>query len=595
VSTGEWETFVTTPANDISHVFAVALGSGASIDNLEPIAFPNTDTTPADGNEDAVIVIPDANLSALTGALDDLLNGIAGTVSGNVTIDVTPDLPGADGFGAAKLYSVTYDTDGSGGGSGTTTLVFDSSNHVYTINMGADRGTLEIHDDGTYKYTPPSGGSVDYNPFYVEYTIQDADGDKSTAKILIDIQAAPVANTDHIYTNISGAFSVADSLLIKNDSDADNLNSQLAITAVVAAAGQATFFDGLSHAAAASSVDLDIGGGSNSIGNGETTSFDYTLADPDGNTGTGNVLVTYDTQDSIDGSNGNDILIGKDAGLHGGHGDDQIIGTGTHDLLDYSDVGGTWSLDLNAGTASVDGNDTFSGIDDATGGSGANTISGTSAANILNGGGGNDTLNGLDGNDTLNGGDGNDTLNGGNNDDTLNGNNNNDTLNGGEGNDSLNGGSGTDTLNGDNGNDVLTYDTSDTFNGGTGTDRVLFGENDSNVDAGFVARFSSIEVIDMTNGNNNDDLGPDSSLANSVNRINAQDVIDITDGGNTLYVAGNSGDEVWLNSGVWTQVAGTTVNSNATDNIPDGNYTQYTANGGTVHLFVDQDVTTHNG
>jgi hypothetical protein len=99
-------------------------------------------------------------------------------VTGDVTLN---DVSGADGFGTGKLVSVAY--EGS-------TLNFDATHHQQIIDLGAERGTLVINDDGTYTYTPPAG-KADGTPFFVEYTVQDGDGDQSTAKLKIDINTAP--------------------------------------------------------------------------------------------------------------------------------------------------------------------------------------------------------------------------------------------------------------------------------------------------------------------------------------------------------------------------------------------------------------------
>lgn len=180
VSVGEWETFVTTPANNITNVFAIGLGS-AVVSQLEPIAYPNDDVNAPLGDEDRVIVIPDSNITALTQTLDDLLGSVVTPVTGDVTDN---DDFGADGPGAPKLVSVTYDG---------TTYDFDPATE-HTIDLGAGKGTLKIEDDGDYTYTPPEADGADGDPFYVEYVIRDGDGDTVTGKINIDLTVAPTTN-----------------------------------------------------------------------------------------------------------------------------------------------------------------------------------------------------------------------------------------------------------------------------------------------------------------------------------------------------------------------------------------------------------------
>ena len=99
---------------------------------------------------------------------------------------------------------------------------------------------------------------------------------------------------------------------------------------------------------------------------------------------------------SVNGSADDDILIGLDVGPDGGAGNDQLVGTGTKDLLDNSDVGTDWNLTLGAGgsgTATIEGTDTYKGIDGIIGGDDKNALIGN-AGNDTDGGAGNNTLNG---------------------------------------------------------------------------------------------------------------------------------------------------------------------------------------------------------
>src|SRR5262249_46355912 len=144
---------------------------------LTPIAYPNIDTPPAN-HEDNFINLTSSNVSAVTSSLDDLVSPPSpASISGDVTAN---DVSGADDFGNGKLVSVAYDG---------TTYAFDSTTHQFTIDLGAGRGSLVINDDGTYTYTPPAGNG-DGTPFSVEYTIQDGDGDLSSAHLKIDLQTA---------------------------------------------------------------------------------------------------------------------------------------------------------------------------------------------------------------------------------------------------------------------------------------------------------------------------------------------------------------------------------------------------------------------
>jgi hypothetical protein len=196
VSVTEWETFVNTAAHDISNVFAVGVGSisPGELGQLLPISYPNTDTQAPLGQEDNYLSIGSSNVTALVQTLDHVIVPVVTPITGDVTLN---DVPGADGFGSGKLVAVTYEG---------VAHDFDATHHQFTIDLGAERGTLVINDDGTYTYTPPAG-KADGTPFFVEYTIQDGDGDKSTAKLKIDINTVPETDLNGAGTGANGTAS----------------------------------------------------------------------------------------------------------------------------------------------------------------------------------------------------------------------------------------------------------------------------------------------------------------------------------------------------------------------------------------------------
>ena len=212
--------------------------------------------------------------------------------------------------------------------------------------------------------------------------------------------------------------------------------------------------------------------------------------------------------------------------LHGGAGDDTLVGTSKNDQL-FGDAGfdtvrfrsttGATILAMN-GTLmdglmtdvlnsiealNLTGHATlgttinaaaFSGNTTLTGGSGADTLIAGQKASLLNGnagndiltggvgtdlfygGAGNDTMSGGLGNDTMRGEDGNDSLEGGVGDDRLFGDAGNDRISGSAGQDSMDGGDGNDTLLGGDGHDSIGGQSgNDLISGGSGDDR-LFGD-----------------------------------------------------------------------------------------------------------------------
>ncbi|MCG8491533.1 MAG: Ig-like domain-containing protein, partial [Sneathiellales bacterium] len=185
------------------------------------------------------------------------------------------------------------------------------------------------------------------------------------------------------------------------------------------------------------------------------------------------------------GGDGNDTM-------HGGTGDDRILGGAGNDVLNGNDgedtlYGGSGNDRISGG----DGADSLfgeQGDDTLLGGSGQDTLKGGGGNDVVNGGSGNDELYGDSGNDTLVGADGRDTLKGGGGDDRLVGGDGNDflegesgddTLLGGAGNDELYGGSGDDSLSGGAGNDTLNGSSGeDTLRGDDGDDRLYGGSDD---------------------------------------------------------------------------------------------------------------------
>jgi hypothetical protein len=267
----------------------------------------------------------------------------AGNGSMTVTLSVahgTLNVTGASGIANNNTGTVTL--------TGTLTAINTLLGTVkYTATSGYSGGdtlTINTNDNGN----TGSGGPL---------------SDQDTVGITVTIpNTPPVAGADHIYTNVTGLFSVSDSLLLLNDTDAQT-PADIAVTAAAAASGQATFFENGTpvHSVDHVNIDLDIGNGSQRLGDGETTSFNYTLSDGHGMTSTGTAEVTYqDTTHTLTGSTGSDIIIagtGNDTidgqGAISGHdhiaagaGDDRII-YHTGDIID----GGTNSNASLAGNA----------------------------------------------------------------------------------------------------------------------------------------------------------------------------------------------------------------------------------------------------
>lgn len=151
------------------------------------------------------------------------------------------------------------------------------------------------------------------------------------------------------------------------------------------------------------------------------------------------------------------------------------------------------------------------------GDAGGNTLLGSNDDNRLYGHGGADILTGLGGDDLLDGGEG------------------NDTLDGGAGADLLIGGSGADTVSGGDGDDIIFYDLLDSVDGGAGFDTLYLEGEGIELDLAqnyFTIR--DIEHIDITGSGDNKLV------------VSYQDILDLGNETDTLFVTGNSGDTVHL-------------------------------------------------
>ncbi len=131
--------------------------------------------------------------------------------------------------------------------------------------------------------------------------------------------------------------------------------------------------------------------------------------------------------------------------------------------------------------------------------------------------------------------------------DTLSGEAGNDVLYGQGGNDTLDGGAGSDIIYGGTGNDTLVFDGVDrVVDGGAGLDTLVLSMNTSiNFDSLNSNPVSNIEVIDLAQNGNH-------QMVN----ISLQDVIDMTDGNNDLYILGDTGDKVTVDTTTLTKQDG---------------------------------------
>jgi Ca2+-binding RTX toxin-like protein len=171
----------------------------------------------------------------------------------------------------------------------------------------------------------------------VHVTVNDGLADSNVATTTIHVTPVndpPSAGADHIYTNYTnttGTMVVPDWAFLANDSDTDG--PSLAITGTGVQNSVAA-----THAAGAISI-TDTGSNTTTSQFGGT--FNYVLGDnavPTPGTANGAVTVTRDTAGSIDGSTGNDILVGdvQNSTFVGGRGNDAIFAGGGDDTINWS-------------------------------------------------------------------------------------------------------------------------------------------------------------------------------------------------------------------------------------------------------------------
>ncbi|WP_415233398.1 Hint domain-containing protein [Pseudorhodobacter sp.] len=350
----------------------------------------------------------------------------------------------------------------------------DPSLLTITGTPSAENGTVGVNADGTLNYTPnPDFNGTDT----ITYTITDPEGNESTSTVTVTVNPvndAPVAVDDAV-TGPYNAPVVID--LIGNDTDVDNLNTDLLIF------GTPTSADGLVVVNAdGRSVTFTPNDGF--IG---TATINYTVTDPDGLTADGVATVAIDDDPVSPGRDG------------------VVRGTDDANLIDENYIDPFDADRVDAGDAILgdDGpNDdrirAEGGDDTVFAGLGDDTVFAGTGDDLVYGGVGNDDLRGNEGNDTLFGGDGRDTVYGQQGDDLIDTSgsrpmpdinypgfygadtdpeNDRDLVYGGLGNDTIRTGDDADTIYGDGGNDLIFSGIdADLVYGGNGDDTIVGSE-----------------------------------------------------------------------------------------------------------------------
>ncbi|WP_220029540.1 enhanced entry virulence factor RtxA [Legionella pneumophila] len=440
--------------------YALGMGTGITVSNLEPIGFNGVN-----GTDIPAVVVTD--ISQLDSVLASTIT--ASPISGTLISDPNPGVNfGADGghVQSVTVNGITYTVNAnlsslSTSGSatqGSNTHSYDNSTHVLTVTISTGESLTIDMDNGSYTFTPPANITSSINRI-INYVLVDGDGDTAAATITFNIDISGfndplVVRDDLVLTNqpaVSGqdVISILTWALLANDTGGSGVSSVSSVTqpvaegTVVLNAGSVAFTEESNSAADGTynGSTSDPFRYTNTTGSQSATAkvdLDRTQAGENTLDGTyrSEILLGRDTSnDTIIGNDGNDILIGLGGNdtLSGGNGDDILAGGAGNDTLDggagndtatYIDATAGVTVSLNTSSAQNTvgaGTDTLTNIENLTGSKFNDTLTGNNSANTIKGLEGNDTISGLGGNDTLDGGSGDDVIIGGLGDDILTG------------------------------------------------------------------------------------------------------------------------------------------------------------------------------
>lgn len=174
VSRQEWEAFLT---GKVSTAYAIGVGSGVTLENLEPIAW-----APGNANLAPVIINQASELNVL--------------LSGSLPGDPRGNLFGTgEGFGADGGYVASVEIMGktfiyNGGASGKQ-IVIDSTNVPGFVGKMVFNFTQNgLNDAGDWDYFAPSNLPAPVSLEF-DYVLVDNDGDKANGELTIDVQLPP--------------------------------------------------------------------------------------------------------------------------------------------------------------------------------------------------------------------------------------------------------------------------------------------------------------------------------------------------------------------------------------------------------------------
>ncbi|QFT76811.1 DUF5801 repeats-in-toxin domain-containing protein [Erythrobacter sp. THAF29] len=327
----QWQTFIDD--NDIN-VTAIGVGNGINEDRLRDVDL--------DGAGDPILA---ENFEDL---VETLIEAVTPPISGSV---LDNDTAATNGI---AVQSITVDG---------ITYVFDGVNTItpsagspitgtsFTVTTGFGGELTFDFSDGSYIYEPPAVAVPEVENF--QYTVVDADGDTDSAVLRIDIaavtEATNFAKNDVVITNSGSTVSIDDDWLLSNDEAGTTITGVgSASDGTVARSGGITTF-----------TDTGDAGGS----------FVYSAthgSDDD------NAFVTVNREQAgetiLDGTSGNDILVGRDGAndvIDGGEGADIMFGGTGSDDFRIADGDATVTISGSGDAGEISGFDTIVDFDTA--------------------------------------------------------------------------------------------------------------------------------------------------------------------------------------------------------------------------------------
>ncbi|MEP5729658.1 MAG: tandem-95 repeat protein [Sulfitobacter sp.] len=259
-------------------------------DELTIGGFTSADGEVVDNGDGTVTFTPNENFNGETTFTYTVSDPDGNSDVGEVTVLVAPvnDLPVAEDDEAETTSGepviidiLTNDSD------------VETANEDLIIALGTTPdGTVEDNGDGTVTFTPNDDFVGDAT---FTYTITDEDGGVAEAEVTVAVEApadtGPIAVDDSAETDEDVSVIVD---LLGNDTDPDNSNDELSLTAVSVSPGEGSVED-LGDGTVRFTPAQDF--------NGDVT-ISYTVSDPDGNTDDGTASVTVnpinDAPDAVD-------------------------------------------------------------------------------------------------------------------------------------------------------------------------------------------------------------------------------------------------------------------------------------------------------